>query len=57
MSDPLRSAQLESGSALRELTDAELFLDRDLNWLEFNRRVLSLAADGKVIAQGKAKYG
>ncbi len=49
-------ARRRSGSRLTNLDDPALFINRELSWLEFNARVLALAADGDLPLFERCKF-
>src|SRR2546423_4784867 len=48
--------QLTAPSPATPLDDAALYLNRELSWLEFNRRVLEEAQDAKVPLLDRVKF-
>jgi polyphosphate kinase len=64
MSDPAldtstsgaQDGRSRSGSAVAELTDAALYANRELSWLDFNDRVLQLAEDESLPLMERVKF-
>ncbi|MBV9681389.1 MAG: polyphosphate kinase 1 [Solirubrobacterales bacterium] len=60
MSDPAveteQATATDGRAALAELTDASLYLNRELSWLEFNDRVLQLAEDESLPLIERVKF-
>src|SRR5262245_59951353 len=52
----LNNLELEIGNVVQRMTDGESLLNRDLSWLEFNRRVLQEAKDPSVPLLERVKF-
>src|SRR5881275_534601 len=51
-----RTTAEDGASAELELTDASLYINRELSWLDFNDRVLQLAEDERLPLMERVKF-
>ena len=62
MSDPAtestvtQSEEPRSGSSVADLSEAALYLNRELSWIDFNDRVLQLAEDDSLPLMERLKF-